>query len=999
MADSAGSTPPSPGRCPDCSGPVVAETCARCGLRLVGPAASRLWSVEVDLHRLTSEREALIRALRAGTGDDVAPSAAPAAPQLVPPRPADPWMPPPLVPLPPVPWAAAGGAPAASLPGGHLDRAGAGFDRRSGPAGEPGSPPLTAQTMLLGLGAFSLIVAAIVFLAVTWGDLSSMGKALTLVGITTVFAVATTAVNRRALHATAEALAAVTVMLGLADAYAVRVGLLAGSDALLVWAVAFAALTVLCAAFAMVSGTTLPRLAAAVSVQLCLPALALAGDGSAARLTAVLLAQSLAVAAVLRWRRRWADPLPAPVLQAGGVTAWAVGATGAAGLALGGSSGRPVAALLLAASGPVAATVAWWWPADDGVRHAGGGVATASWLAAAVTLASEVLEGDALALGTVALAVAVALAATVLDRRWAPGPILVAGIVAVAASVPSWPEVAATVLSPWSALTGTGAWELAAGGPVRGVATFADDLPTAFGAALGSLALLAVGAVGLRRVAAARPAAEVTLVGLTGLGASTLPFALDAAVWAAALVLLSTMAGATAAALWSRSRTADRPVAGWWVLAVAAGTQGLAWSLLTPGLTLAGFVTVALTAAAVVVWAIHRSDERVAVWGTLALSVAASVSVPVAGRVLGASPEFGWTVLGVLAGPMAAKACISWGRADDRAERAVATVSGIVAGWAYVAAVVGAASFVEDTASASGMLAAVLGAGAVAALEVATVTVRREDAVPAVAAWTGTGLAIACAAMVAVQAELALPAVWSVVLVASVVTALGAMLAEANSTPGDVVAAVDVAAAMGGAVAMAGLVTIGTDDQISIGLMIVALTLAVSAVRPGRRAAVVGAALCTLVLVWQRLGVAGVRTAEAYTLPAAAFLAAVGLWWHRRSPGESSWSTWAPALLVGLGPSVLLSLADPGLLRSVLSVVAAATVTLIGAHVRRQAPLTIGAAALVVLGIEQLGPVVQQLPRWVTFAAVGMVLLVVGAGYERRRAQLDDLRGHYRDLR
>jgi hypothetical protein len=95
---------------------------------------------------------------------------------------------------------------------------------------------------------------------------------------------------------------------------------------------------------------------------------------------------------------------------------------------------------------------------------------------------------------------------------------------------------------------------------------------------------------------------------------------------------------------------------------------------------------------------------------------------------------------------------------------------------------------------------------------------------------------------------------------------------------------------------------------------------------------------------------------------------------------------------------VLLSLADPGLLRPVLTVAGAATVLLTGAHVRRQAPLTIGAAALVVLGIEQVGPVVEQLPRWVAFATVGLVLLLVGAGYERRRAQLLGLRSQYRDL-
>ena len=44
-----------------------------------------------------------------------------------------------------------------------------------------------------------------------------------------------------------------------------------------------------------------------------------------------------------------------------------------------------------------------------------------------------------------------------------------------------------------------------------------------------------------------------------------------------------------------------------------------------------------------------------------------------------------------------------------------------------------------------------------------------------------------------------------------------------------------------------------------------------------------------------------------------------------------------------------------------------------------------GALAFVVLG--RLGPYAPLLPRWLVLTAVGLVLLVLGATYERRRQQ------------
>jgi hypothetical protein len=1023
----------------------------------VGPAASRLWLVDVDLHRLTNERASLIRALRAGiAGGDAAPGAPPAAPSYLPyaagspltgagapyptasapagaPRapsvsghpsgtgptgaswassPPEQWagtaqdgwaaFGPAGSPFaPPVPdhgtaWAGAAGP---GRPRGWAGPPGAAGGRWSELGGEPGRPPLSAQTVLLGLGAFSLIVAAVVFLAVTWRDLSTVGKALTLVGITTVFGVATAAVRRRSLTATAEALAAVTVMLGLADAYAVRVGLAADADGFVVWGIALGVLAVLDAGFAVVSKTAVPRLAASVLAQLCLPVLALAGTASPARFGAVLLGQALVVAAVLRWHAGRPERYLSPdVLRAGAAFAWVVGTGCAATVALTGSSGRPVAAILLVVAGATAAAIAWWQPEDDGLRPVGAGVATAAALAAAATIGGGSIDGDALALAVAGLAVAVVLVAARLDRSWEQGPLLVAALAALAVSVPSWPELLATVDAPWSALGATGAWQFALDRPVRGVASFAGAYDSQFVTALGFLVVLAVGALGVRHRPDARRWADALLAIVVGAAASAVPFALDAPVWTSALLLLATMATATGAVLWWAAH--GRPsleLTPWWVLIVAAGGQGLVWSLLTPGLTLTALVVVAATAAAVVAWGLRRSDPTAAAWGALACSIATALVVPVVASAVDAPPGGGWAALGVIAALAAAGGFALWASTDEPAVRSATGLGGLVASGAYVAAMVGTGSFVDRAPGAAG-LALVLGTGSGAAAGVAVALARRDDAKPVLATAVATLLGVGAVAMAAVQADFGPSAVWLVVMLASAAAALVALVAEARSVRADLVDAIDLGAGLWGALGLVVLASVGSSSRVSVGLVLAALTLGVTATRPSRRWVASLAALAVLVLVWQRLAVAGVSTAEAFTLPAAALLAGLGAWIHHRSPHESSWTTWGPALIVGLGPSVVLSLADPGLFRPLGTVIAATVVVLAGSHLRRQAPLTIGAVALTVLGVEQLGPFVSQLPRWVTFATVGVVLLLVGAGYERRRAQLAGLRAQYRDL-
>jgi hypothetical protein len=59
----------------------------------------------------------------------------------------------------------------------------------------------------------------------------------------------------------------------------------------------------------------------------------------------------------------------------------------------------------------------------------------------------------------------------------------------------------------------------------------------------------------------------------------------------------------------------------------------------------------------------------------------------------------------------------------------------------------------------------------------------------------------------------------------------------------------------------------------------------------------------------------------------------------------------------------------------------------VGTFLHRQAPFVVGAGVLFVVAVGRLAPYAPLLPRWVTLGAAGLLLLVVGATYERRRQQ------------
>ena len=177
-------------RCPDCGAArVPGPRCGDCGLLLQGPLADQLWG----LLTATDATLAQLRAERAAQ--------APVEPvDSV--RPAQPAQP---APLPAVPPSATLGVPAAG-PRRHV----------------------SVAAVLLALGALLVVVAAFVFVAVTWGELSLATRALVLVAITGAAALAATLISRRGLRASAEAAWAVTLAMLALDIAAARGAGLAG---------------------------------------------------------------------------------------------------------------------------------------------------------------------------------------------------------------------------------------------------------------------------------------------------------------------------------------------------------------------------------------------------------------------------------------------------------------------------------------------------------------------------------------------------------------------------------------------------------------------------------------------------------------------------------------------------------------------------------------------------------------------------------------------------
>lgn len=189
----------------------------------------------------------------------------------------------------------------------------------------------------------------------------------------------------------------------------------------------------------------------------------------------------------------------------------------------------------------------------------------------------------------------------------------------------------------------------------------------------------------------------------------------------------------------------------------------------------------------------------------------------------------------------------------------------------------------------------------------------------------------------------------------------------------------------------------GDPDAASVTLAVVAAV----AVYAGRRQTAwyaAGAASATA-LVWLRLDLAGVTVAEVYTAPAAALMLAAGFAIRARSPELGSWPAYGIGLGVAAAPTALLAVngTDPWP-RAVALLVGGLAGLWVGSERRLQAPLLVGAAAIVVAAGVALWPVAQAVPRWLLLGTTGVGLLVAGAFYERARVLSATAAGRLRRL-
>lgn len=172
-------------------------------------------------------------------------------------------------------------------------------------------------------------------------------------------------------------------------------------------------------------------------------------------------------------------------------------------------------------------------------------------------------------------------------------------------------------------------------------------------------------------------------------------------------------------------------------------------------------------------------------------------------------------------------------------------------------------------------------------------------------------------------------------------------------------------------------------------LALCAVVAAGTALRPDRRPAAGYLAAALFVLAtWVRLYASDVTTPEAYTLPVTVPALVVGVLRRRGDPEASSWTAYGPGLAATLLPSLAAAWGDTHWLRPLALGTAALAVTLVGARLRLQALLVLGGAVLALDTLHELAPYIVQvvgaLPRWLPPALAGLLLLALGATYERR---------------
>lgn len=652
-------------------------------------------------------------------------------------------------------------------------------------------------------------------------------------------------------------------------------------------------------------------------------------------------------------------------------------------------------------------SVETWWAMGTGVA-AVLSAAAAPWLrlqavaAAVLVQVSAVLlvtrlEADwtvALGLALVAGPLAAGAGRLSRDRIWTPAAVVLACGVALM-------EVAALMLVEDLFVLGDGATSARlatvllamALAPAGALLTAGAGSPARRGALVAAGAASVLGAVAMLAAAVwTTPASLLAAVAVLGAGGVGVALVLPAEVRAGSLYAAGACLGVGVVRLLEPVGEAFAAPLSWladvWGATLGDGTLDVAGAGLAFDAAIVALL--ALAAAAGLVLARGRSLVPAPVaWGAGAAAVVGLVAT----APLAAGAPIWTATLVTAAGALAAMAAAA--AADRRGWQVpslahVSRSGGAARALAAAAGVLGTAAGGWAAATEAGSLTvlACVAAGAAAATAAArTGPFRQTLGALAGAAAAGEGAAIALSA----GASTAHAGV-VVALVGGAALVAGALWRH-RAAEGVALEAVGVVAlALGAAMAA------GEEPWLAVVLTAATAWFMVAGSAPARRLWLVAGAGTAVTAIWAWLATFDVGLVEAYTLPAAAVALGAGVVARRRNATVDSWAAFAPGLGIGLLPSVLLVVAEGGLARPLAVTLAALVVLLAGAQTRLQAPMVLGAGALLIVGLDALWPVAARVPRWAAIGTVGFTLLWLGATAEHRLAQLKELGRRFRDL-
>ncbi|MFG3405290.1 SCO7613 C-terminal domain-containing membrane protein [Streptomyces sp. NPDC048142] len=314
------------------------------------------------------------------------------------------------------------------------------------------SAPRSAQNVLLTLGGLLLTVAAVAFTLVSWGSMGIGGRSAVLAAMTLGALITPAVLLRRKLAATAEALAALALVLTLLDVYAVHAVAAPDADGLGFTAVASAVLAALWTAYGLALGKLrLPLPAAVVLAQWPLLFWAWAAGAPALVVGWALLATAVLDGVIALWGKGAGVRVTACV--GGSVMGFSALMVG---LALSMTASGPLGAvapgaLLLAAS---AAALAGAWRAPKGFARAGGVVAGLTAVAGVGGVAVAAVPDGWLVLAYLLCGLALTgVVRTGLPRDAARGVLVASGAVVAGALVWALPPLASVLLGPVTLLS------------------------------------------------------------------------------------------------------------------------------------------------------------------------------------------------------------------------------------------------------------------------------------------------------------------------------------------------------------------------------------------------------------------------------------------------------------------------------------------------------------------------------------------------------------------